>query len=176
MKNMHIAGVSITELHVWPCTYKQIMLLRLNGKGRLVLDVVIFLLVEQRVRHLPTSSDMLRSWTSEARTIRVTLWLILPHQTVLMYLLFFFISFEKQTVSTTFSFSQEGSFCSWHTAVVLPSKVLPFNLHSKNCISQNGWGCKGTLGVVLSNVLLKQSHIEQAAEDHVQTAFKHLQG
>lgn len=36
--------------------------------------------------------------------------------------------------------------------------------------SENGWGWKGTLEITLSNPLLKQGHLEPAAQKHVQTA------
>lgn len=41
---------------------------------------------------------------------------------------------------------------------------------------QNGWGWKKLLEDILSNPLLKQGHLEQGAQNHVQTASECLQG
>ena len=42
---------------------------------------------------------------------------------------------------------------------------------------QNGWGWKGPLEVILSTPpRLKQDHLEQISQHHVQMAFEYLQG
>jgi len=42
--------------------------------------------------------------------------------------------------------------------------------------SQNSWGWKGPLEVTWFNPWLKQGHLEQDAQDHVQVAFDGLRG
>lgn len=42
--------------------------------------------------------------------------------------------------------------------------------------SQNRWGWKKTLEIIWSNPVLKNGHLEQVAQDHVQAAFEDLRG
>lgn len=49
-------------------------------------------------------------------------------------------------------------------------------LHPPVSRSQNGLGWESPLELLWSNLLLKQGHLEQAAQDHVQTSFGDLCG
>lgn len=51
---------------------------------------------------------------------------------------------------------------------------LEFRLKNQVTESQNGW--KGPLETIWSNTLLKQGHPEQTVKDHIEAAFKDLQG
>lgn len=54
--------------------------------------------------------------------------------------------------------------------------ILRCNESNSTGLSQKGRGWEGPLDVFWSNLLLKQSNLEQVAQHHIQTAFEYLQG
>lgn len=54
--------------------------------------------------------------------------------------------------------------------------IFNFSQYHRITGSHIVWGWKGPLEIIWSKPLLKQGHLEQAAQDHIHTTFEYLQG